>query len=62
MDDNQKIDFTVIPGEDGWYFTFDGDVESGPYETKMAAHAGAMKVIEQSIAEALTSALFGESA
>ncbi|QIG75689.1 hypothetical protein EVC20_118 [Rhizobium phage RHph_Y2_17_1] len=50
----------------GWYHSFDnaGDkgIVPGPYKTREAAEAAALKVIEIAAAEAVAEALFGEQA
>lgn len=62
MDGNEKVDFTVFPEKGGWYFSFDGKTGTGPFPTQVAAHAGALKVVEEAVADALKASLFGEEA
>ncbi|MBX5130726.1 hypothetical protein HJB53_30010 [Rhizobium lentis] len=67
-----KVDFTITEHTDGllakrfgngWYYAFDGiDISTGPFPTRDAAHAAAIELVEQSVAAALVSALFGEAA
>ncbi|TDW20499.1 hypothetical protein EV128_125129 [Rhizobium azibense] len=70
--ENETINYTITEhtgdagrerGGDGWYFSL-GDVatEYGPYETREQAEADVLETIEQSVADALVSALFGEAA
>ncbi|WP_276122631.1 hypothetical protein [Pararhizobium qamdonense] len=71
MDDNEKVDFEIEEHTSdliaqrfgqGWFYSFDGDIKTGPFETQEAARNAAIELIEQSVAEALTASLFGEKA
>ncbi|QIG69150.1 hypothetical protein EVB78_116 [Rhizobium phage RHph_N1_15] len=47
----------------GFYYAFDdSDLKTGPFESLEAAHQAAVKLIEHSVAAALSAALFGEAA
>lgn len=61
---NYQMDHYVAqPGGVGFYYTIlPGTELHGPFETAELAQAAVHKVIEQSVADALLSALFGEQA
>ncbi|OCP21986.1 MULTISPECIES: hypothetical protein [unclassified Ensifer] len=66
MADNEKIDihidhYVAQPGGVGYYYAVMPSPELfGPFDTPADAKTAALAAVEQSVAQALASALFGE--